>query len=288
MNIKIFRKSLNFVILVSAAIFLLLGFSYRESIQKKIKIVATTSLIASIVEEVGGDRVDVVSIVPFGMCPGHFDIRPGDVKLLEEASLLLEHGWEGKLFVDKMVKLVENKSLKRVKVNVEGNWMVPDIYIKAMDRITNVLCQIKPEDSQYFKRRAKDYRIRIFQTANKIRKNSDELMLNKIKVICSDMQEGFIKWMGFDIVGTYGRPEDLTTVKLKKLVDTARKEKVKLIVDNLQSGPKAGIPIAEEVKAFHITLTNFPKAYNGRLDYLKSLEENTSKLFSVCRKIRIE
>ena len=280
MNIKI--------LIVSIAFSLLLGFSYHDSIQKKIKIVATTSLIASIVEEVGGDRFDVVTIVPFGMCPGHFDIRAGDVKLLEEASLLLEHGWEGKLFVDKLVKLVENKSLKRVKVNVEGNWMVPDIYIKAMDRITNVLCGIKPEDSQYFKLRAKDYRIRIFQTANKIRKKSEELMLNKIKVICSRMQEGFLKWMGFDIVGTYGRPEDLTIVKLKRLVDIAREEKVKVVVDNLQSGPKAGIPIAEEVGAFHITLTNFPKAYNGRLDYLKSLEENTSKLFSVCRKIKIK
>ena len=104
------------ILIVSIAFSLLLGFSYHDSIQKKIKIVATTSLIASIVEEVGGDRFDVVTIVPFGMCPGHFDIRPGDVKLLEEASLLLEHGWEGKLFVDKMVKLLGENKLNNKKL----------------------------------------------------------------------------------------------------------------------------------------------------------------------------
>ncbi|MDO9573507.1 MAG: zinc ABC transporter substrate-binding protein, partial [Candidatus Contubernalis sp.] len=55
----------------------------------KLKVVTSTSLIASIVERVGGDRVDVVNIIPPAQCPGHFDIKPGDIQKLADADLFI-------------------------------------------------------------------------------------------------------------------------------------------------------------------------------------------------------
>jgi len=254
-----------------------------EQRQVKLRVVATTSLIGSIVEEIGGEKVSVVTIVPAGMCPGHFDIRPGDVKVLEEAKVLLEHGFEGELFVENMLKLVENPEMLRVTLNVKGNWMVPKVHIQAIDKIVENLSRFKPEDGELFKSRAKKYKHRITQAGKEIQRKAKELGVEKIKVVCSRMQEEFVDWFGFKIVSTYGRPEDFTPNELKRIIKKAKEGDAKLVIDNLQSGSKAGVPIAEEIGALRIILTNFPQDFGGEISYLNSLKENASKLFEAIK-----
>ncbi len=58
----------------------------------QLKVVTSTSLLAQIVERVGGDLVDVVNIIPPAQCPGHFDVKPGDIQKLADADLFLMHG----------------------------------------------------------------------------------------------------------------------------------------------------------------------------------------------------
>ncbi len=61
----------------------------------QLKVVTTTSLISSIVEKVGGDKVEVANIIPPAQCPGQFDVKPSDVQMLADAKLFLMHGWQG-------------------------------------------------------------------------------------------------------------------------------------------------------------------------------------------------
>jgi ABC-type Zn uptake system ZnuABC Zn-binding protein ZnuA len=61
----------------------------------KLRVVTSTSLLAQIVERVGGDKVDVINIIPPAQCPGHFDVTPGDIQKLADADLFLLHGWQG-------------------------------------------------------------------------------------------------------------------------------------------------------------------------------------------------
>ncbi len=250
---------------------------------RAIKVVVTTSLIASIVQEIGGDRVEVVTIVPFGMCPGHFDIRPGDVKVLEEAQVVLKHGFEGELFVEDMLKLVENPDLVRTILSVEGNWMVPEVYIQAIDKIVEVLSQVEIEYAELFKYNALDYKKEIVSLARQIQQEAERLRVSEIKVVCARMQAEFVEWLGFEVVATYGRPEELTLRKLKEIIDKAKEANVRLVIDNLQSGPRAGVPIADEIRGIHVVLTNFPQYFMGRLSYPKSLKENAFNLFQALR-----
>jgi len=60
----------------------------------QLKVVTSTSLIAQIVERVGGDLVSVVNIIPPAQCPGHFDVKPSDIQKLADADLFLLHGWQ--------------------------------------------------------------------------------------------------------------------------------------------------------------------------------------------------
>ncbi len=75
-------KALVMSVLVLSLVLVPLTPACSPSSPTGLKVVTSTSLLASIVERVGGDRVDVVNIIPPAQCPGYFDVKPGDVQKL--------------------------------------------------------------------------------------------------------------------------------------------------------------------------------------------------------------
>lgn len=258
---------------------ILLLFAWGGKSLEEIKVVATTSLIGSIVQEVGGDRVEVRVIVPSGTCPGHFALRPSDLKLLANANLLLSHGWER--FTKRLLRSVQSRPKIAREIDIPGNWMVPGVYVKAVDRILPLLCELDPDDKEYFQNNATIYKRKILKSGEEIKKRAEEMGVGKINVICSEMQEEFLRWLGFNVVATYGRPSEFTPRQIKRVVDMAKEKRVKIVVDNLQSGPEAGTPVVEEIGGIHVVLTNFPIK-----SYLESLRDNTEKLFKAVEALK--
>ena len=85
----------------------------------KLKVVTSTSLIAQIVERVGGDMVDVVNIIPPAQCPGHFDVKPGDIQKLADADLFILHGWQGEKFSQELIDSANNPDLTVVSIDIQ-------------------------------------------------------------------------------------------------------------------------------------------------------------------------
>jgi ABC-type Zn uptake system ZnuABC Zn-binding protein ZnuA len=77
------------------------GCSTAES--SKIKVVTSTSLMEYIVQQVGGEHVEVVNLVPPNQHPGNFDVKPADIQKLADARLFLLHGWPGEGYADKLI-----------------------------------------------------------------------------------------------------------------------------------------------------------------------------------------
>jgi len=236
-------------------IFVVLLFSaYCEtSSTNKIKITTTTSLLGSIVKEIGKERIKVVTIVPAGMCPGHFDVNAGNIRDLSDSRILLNHGWE--TWIDKLLAAVDNKPAL-CTIDVEGNLMVPEIHKKATEYVTALLCSLDQTHQEYYRNNCAAY-ISIIDSLETVIKERAE-SLQGVRIVCSELQVEFLEWLGLDVVMTYGRAEELTPKKLSEIILEAKKEQVQLIVDNLQSGPDIGLTIAEEIGARHINLSNFP------------------------------
>lgn len=246
----------------------------ETSSTNKIKVTTTTSLLGSIVQAIGKQRIDVITIVPAGMCPGHFDIKAEDIKNLANSKVLLNHGWEK--WIDKLLGAVDNKPVL-FTINIEENLMVPQIHKKAAGYITALLCSLDQAHREYYLNNFASYTSIIDSLETRIKKGTEKLI--GTKVVCSKLQVEFLEWLGFDIVMTYTRGEELTPRVLSKIIREAKKEKVKLVVDNLQSGHDIGLNIAQEIGAQHISLTNFPL----KGSYPDALIENFNTIIQALR-----
>jgi len=263
------------ILVLSLAIASILS-SCETATTAQLKVVTSTSLITQIVERVGGDMVGVVNIIPPAQCPGHFDVKPGDIQELADADLFLLHGWQGETFSQDLIATANNPDLTVVNINIKvgenTNWMTPPVQLAAIDKITTALSEVDAENSAAYQELAAEYKDSITAKEAEIEARLAEENLASINVMCADMLVGFIRWTGLNIVATYGRPDSLTPQVVQELVDKGREENVTLIIDNLQSGQDAGAGLAEELDCQRIILTNFPGGFDDTETWEKAID----------------
>ena len=258
-----------------------------EQDNAKLKVVTSTSLIAQIVERVGGDKVDVVNVIPPGQCPGHFDCTPGDIQKLADADLFLLHGWQGEQFSEELIATADNDKLVSIQVNAQVgqnmNWMTPAVQSDAVDKIVDALIQVDEANSNEYREAADKYKEQITDKAAEIKNELAAINPGSVNVLCADQQAGFVGWAGFNIVSIFGRPETLTPQVVKDLVDIGRADNVVLIIDNMQSGADAGAGIAEELGCNRVILSNFPGGYENTSTWEDTIEYNVELLVKVLK-----
>jgi len=247
----------------------------------KLNVVTSTSLIAQIAERVGGNEVDVVNIIPPSQCPGHFDVKPGDIQRLADADLFCLHGWQGELFSEELIASADNPDLTVAKIDVQGNWMTPLVQLEATDKITDALCQVDAENCSVYQESAAELKGIIEAKEAEIEAELGQVNPSGVNVMCADMQAGFVEWAGFNIIATYGRPDSLTPQVVRELVDTGRAENVTLIIDNLQSGQDAGKGVAEELGCRRIIISNFPGGFDNTETWEKAIDRNVELILGV-------
>ncbi len=271
-------KVLIIGILVLSLVITLILSGCEPTKTSQLKVVTSTSLLASIVERVGGEMVDVVNIIPPAQCPGHFDVKPGDIQKLADADLFLLHGWQGETFSQDLIASADNPDLTvatiDVRVGENDNWMTPPVQLEATDEITTILCQADDKNSSAYQQSATELKAQIEAKEAEIKARLAKEDLASINVMCSDQLPGFIQWVGLNIVAEFGRPDSLTPQVVQGLVDTGREENVTLIIDNLQSGQDAGKGVAEELGCARIILTNSPGGFDNTETWEKAIDRN--------------
>jgi zinc transport system substrate-binding protein len=242
-----------------------------------LKVVTTTSLIASIVERVGGDKVQVANIIAPAQCPGHFDVKPSDVQMLSDAKLFLMHGWQGEMFSTDLVKSANNPELKVVILNIPGNWMTPTVQAQAVGNITSTLAEIDPQNASYYQSNAESELAAITAKGNELKAKLAAGNLSQVNVLCDAQITDLVQWAGFNVVASYPRPEDISAKKMQELIDQGKQAGVVIVIGNLQSGTSdVGITIASGIGAVQVTLSNFPGGFDNTETWEKALEQDVN------------
>ena len=152
--------------------------------------------------------------------------------------------------------------------------MTPPVQQAAVDKIAGALAQADTENSAAYQQSATEYRDKISAKETEIKARLVQENLSSVNVMCAEMQTGFVKWVGFNVIVAYGRPDSLTLQVIKESVDTGKAENVTLIIDNLQSGQDTGKGIAEELGCQRIILSNFPGGFDNTETWEKAIDRN--------------
>ncbi len=245
--------------------------------QPSADIVAGSAFITNIVNDVADGRLEPHTLIRPGDCPGHHDIKPGDIRALNNSKALIIHIYQqGYDYIPDLIEAADNPSLTIVVIDIMGNWMAPPVQAEAVNRITQALADIDPENAVYYEERAADRVRSIMDKGEDVRARLADMGVDGVKVVCGEMQAGFLTWAGFDIVATYGRPEDFNPGEKAALVDKAREANVALVIDNLQSGEDP--TLTEDIAALHVTLSNFPGGFKNTETWEKALDKNLDLL----------
>jgi zinc transport system substrate-binding protein len=273
------RWILGFLAAVAALLCTAAGFSGDLSAGRpgKVRGIVTSDTILSgmIASLLPADRYRVEAVLPPGQCPGHYDIKLTDIEKMKKADLVVT--FRGMPFMNRAG--AGNQRL--LSVDAEGrNWMAPASYLHGLNFLAENLAEYFPEDKDKIFSRKQEAVRAVKEGAEPLLQRIRRAGLNGKPLIASSLQKEPLEWMGFRVVGEYGRPEAMSVQEVVRLVKTGKERKVVAVVDNLQSGPDAGKGIAETLGVPHLMLTNFP----SEKGYLTTLAENVSLVMNAVKR----
>jgi zinc transport system substrate-binding protein len=265
---------------ILAVLILASTFTLLSCTQPSIDIMAGSSLIANIIQDVADDKVETRTLIPPGTCPGHYDVKPSDIVALANSKALFIHDYQEYFTnITGAIEAAENPDLTVTVINVTGNWMVPAVQAEAVDKIAQALGELDPENAAYYQQRAADREQAILAKGEEVESELQGAGVEGVKVLCAEMQQGFVNWAGFNITATFGRPEDLSPADVNQLITEANQAGVVLIIDNLQSGSATlGASIEQDVEAIPVTISNFPGGFENTETWEKAIDKNVDLL----------
>jgi len=73
-----------------------------------LEVITSTSILADLVRQIGGDRVDVTSILPANADPHDFEPSPDDVIAIEDADLIVLHGLQLDTWANDLIEAAQS------------------------------------------------------------------------------------------------------------------------------------------------------------------------------------
>jgi len=253
-----------------------------------VDIMAGSSLITDIIQDVADGKLNAHTLIPPGACPGHYDVKPSDVETLANSRVLIIHNWQQNMKnITGLVEAADNPDLVIKVIDVPDMPMVPQIQAETIDKIAQALGEINPENAEYYQERAAERTQAILAKGEEVKDKLQDANVSGVKVLCVEYQAGFAEWAGFDVVDTYGRPGDLSVLEMEELIVEAKEAGVALVIDNLQTGTTSNSEtMAQDIGAMQVTISNFPGGFENTETWEKAIDINADLLLEALNEWR--
>lgn len=268
------------------------GCGQKKQDNGKLFVTASFYPIAEFTNAVGGDNVDVYTLVPDGVEPHDWEPSPRDFTRLGRSKLFFYNGMV-ESWAEKAITTLSDTNIKGVELgkglyNINGNndphiWISPQKAIIETNRIVDALSQNDPKNADAYKKRGEEY-------CQKLKKLDADLKAivkqsPKKKFVTSHAAFGHLaKDYGLEQLAIAGiSPEaEPTPADMKKLVELVKKENVKFVFMETLTSPKLAQLIAKETGAEVLVLDPIEgldeEGRKEKLTYIKLMEANIKNL----------
>ncbi len=246
--------------LLSLAAGALIGITHPIQGAGKIKVVATVSMVADLVKQVGGDRVEVSGLMGPGVDPHLYKATASDVIRLRRAEVIFYNGLllEGKM-QDVLTSFARTKKyVYAVTETVPQNrlieppefkghhdphvWFDVTIWSKCVDSVVTGLSEYSQKDAAWFAKQGRQAKANLTKLHQWALDRANELPKEKrILVTSHDAYNYFGRAYGFQVVGLQGisTVTEAGLADMAKLVDFIKQKKVQAIFVESSVSPAA-------------------------------------------------
>lgn len=302
------------IIAVLVTFFLIIGIIFvaigntNINTQKTDKITVVTSLFPEydFVRQIGKDKVDVKILLPPGTESHTYEPTPKDIVNINEADMFVFTSNEMEPWAEKIATSIDsntiilqagqNINLIEVEHDHEETdeeehtsdahiWLNPNNAIKMVENITDKLCVISPENSEYFRNNANEY----IEELKKLDKEIEETIeKSKTKKLVFGGEFAYIYFLdryNLEYATAYdgcGEGAEPSAKKIKEIIDTINNENIPVIFYEELSEGKIANMIADETGAkalvFHTAHNVTSSELEKGVTYESIMRENLDKI----------
>jgi ABC-type Zn uptake system ZnuABC Zn-binding protein ZnuA len=196
-----------------------------------LNVLASTTFLADIAQNVAGDRAQVASLLPFGADPHAYQATPADVAKIAESNVLVLNGVEYEHFIEPLLEnadgerliveaasgltpheMEEHEGEEHAEEGEEGHeheagdphmWLDPNLVITYVENIRDGLSEADPEGADTYKANADAYIAQLQELDAFIKEQVETMPAERRLLVTNHEAMGyFAERYGFEVVDT--------------------------------------------------------------------------------------
>lgn len=265
-----------------------------NSSEGKVNVVVSFNPLREFTQAIGGDKVNIVTIIEGGVEPHDFEPKAKDLKSISNADIFVYNGVGMESWVDKVLKNINNKEIIVVDSSKGANLIKtsdgenydPHIWLSLKEaktqsnNIKEALIKADSSNKEYYEENYKEFADKLDKLYNEYNEKFKDVPNKKFvtghaafSYLCRDfnLEENSIE-------GVYSEGEP-SAKKLAELVDYVKNNNVKTIFAEENASPEVSETLANEVGAKVEKIYSLEVQEDGK-DYIESMSENLEKIYS--------
>jgi ABC-type Zn uptake system ZnuABC Zn-binding protein ZnuA len=300
------KKIINSIIVLTtlSALFLASCGSAPKSNDNTLRVLASTTFLADITQNIAGDRVKVESLLPIGADPHSYQAAPVDVAKLSESDLLILNGLEYEKFIE---PLLENAGGERMIVEATTGlspredagsahgvdphmWLDPNLVITYVENIRDGLIQVDAEGAEIYKTNADAYIVQLKDLNTWVAAQVNTIPAERRLLVTNHEAIGyFAERYGFEVAGSvipsFSSNAAPSAQEMASLIDEIKKLNAPAIFLDTADNNTLAQQISDETGVMIVADLHLESLTNGApaATYINMMKYNVSRIVEVLK-----
>ena len=229
----------------------------NQQIAEKLNVVTSVAPITNIVQNIGGNKINLIGLVPEGVNSHTFEMIPSDIIKINDADLIIIDGLNLESDVEKAAENAISKNLKNIQILKLGDntiskgdwifdfsfpkdkgdpnphlWLNVEYALEFANLTRDKLIEMDPSNSQYYIENSNKYTKLLKQLDEGIKKSVETIPAENRKLLTyHDSWAYFAPRYGMEVIGAIQASDfsDPSPKDIADLIDQVRNEQVPAI-----------------------------------------------------------